>query len=78
MGIYSIRHSREHMRSHAQILNPPAREYSHMAGCEFSAATVLRPAALQSKSKRFLAAYGAGQIIVQYLVQQQPAARSVQ
>ena len=58
-----------HMRSHARSFNPLARGFLNIAGCVFSPATVLRPAALQSKSTRSRAAYGAGKLTAQRRVQ---------
>ena len=81
MGILSIRHLFEHMRSHAQSLNPPPRAGSlygrlHTAGCEFSPGTVLRRAALRLKRQRSLVAYGAEQrSTITMLDQQAPACR---
>ena len=60
-----------HAQSRAGIESPRAR-VPYIAGCEFSPATVLRAAALQSKSKRFLTAYGARQLTVQRLAPPQP------
>ena len=51
-------HTRTHAQSRAELESPCAR-VPYMAGCKFSASTVLRTAALQSKSKRFLHAYDA-------------------
>ena len=58
-GISAIRRTCEHMRSHAQSLNPLARGYLSTAGCEFSSATVMRALALPSKWRCILDAYGA-------------------
>ena len=63
---------RPHLRHHAQSLNPLARGYPNIAGCEFPPATVLRTAALQSKRTRSLAAYGAAKLIAEPLAQPQP------
>ena len=65
MGICAIGQLCAPVRGHARRLNPLAREYLNIAGCEFSPATVLRTAALQSKRKRSLAAYGAAQHTLQ-------------
>ena len=47
---------RTHAQSRAEIESTRVRG-PHTAGCEFSPATVLRPAALQFERKRFHAAY---------------------
>ena len=60
VGISAIRHTYQHMHSRTPRLNPLARGVFNMAGCDFSPATVMRAAALQSKSMRFLASYGPG------------------
>ena len=52
------------VRTHAQLrpeIESSRARVPYMAGCEFPPATVLRPGARQSKSKRFLPVYGAEQ-----------------
>ena len=58
-----IRQTCEPMRSHAPSLTP-SRAGALDAECEFSPTTMLRAAALQSKSTRSLATYGARQLTV--------------
>ena len=57
-----------HVRTTAQsraYLEPSRARVPHMAGCEFSTATVLRASALRSKRSRSLAAYGAARLTAQ-------------
>ena len=70
-GIRRIGQACQHMRSHARGIESPRAPAPYMAGCEFSNSTVLRTAALQSKSKPSLAAYGAGQPTIGCLAQRQ-------
>lgn len=61
------------MRSRARSLNPLARVFLSGAGREYSFSTVMRAHALQSKRRRFHAAYADGQLTLQCLLQQRPA-----
>ena len=63
--------ARTHAQSHAEIESPRARG-PYMAGCDFSAATVVRAAALQLQDVRFLVAYGAPKLMAEPLAQPQP------
>lgn len=67
--------ARTYAQSRAEFESSRARVH-YWAGCEFSPATLLRPAALQSNRKRFLAAYGDGRITLKHLVQGQPPGKS--
>ena len=62
---------RTRAQSYAGIECPRAR-VPYLAGCQNSPATVLRASALQSKSARFLAAYGADKLTAQRHVQGKP------
>ena len=68
----SIGRTCEHMRSHAQTLDPLARGFLSLGRWEFSPATAQRAAALPSKSTRSLSAYDAGKVTAQRLAQRQP------